>query len=108
MLFSPESMNLFQTREIQLSPTRETRTPYFHLRGSVGSVMAQIQSIHADGSQAGRAAKNYRDDDEISRWCGFRGQTLSDAFSSGSITAAIEDFQKAQAKMSAPPQGRET
>jgi len=101
MLFSPESMEYFQARYSKPDPN-SSEQPYFQLRGSVASVMGQIFSIQNDGSRAGRAAKNHRTSSDIAQWCGFRGQTLEDAFKTGSITAAIEDFQKAQARMVAP------
>jgi hypothetical protein len=100
MLFSPKSMEYFQTRYIKPGPN-SSEQPYFQLRGSVATVMGQILSIQNDGSRAGRAAKNHRDSSDIAEWCGFRGQTLENAFKTGSITAAIEDFQKAQAGMTA-------
>ena len=101
MLFAESSMEYFQTRVIRQKPGAP-ESNYFQLRGTVFSVMGQIQSIHNDGSKPGRYARDHRDPETLRNWCGFRGQTLSDVFSTGSITAAIEDFKKAQSKMVSP------
>lgn len=101
MLFDDSSMGHFQSKVIRQRPGANERT-YFQLKGTVFSVMEIIQAIHADGSTSGRAARDHRDPETLRGWCGFRGQTLSDVFSTGSITAAIEDFKKTQSKMVSP------
>lgn len=101
MLFADSSMARIQSKVIRPSPTATEQT-YFQIKGSVFSVMDTVKAIHADGSKPGRAAAKHRDAEDLRDWCGFRGQTLADAFDTGSITAAIEDFKKAQSKMVAP------
>lgn len=99
MLYSPASMEYFQTKTLRFTP-RDPERAYFQIRGSVATLMEYISAVHADGSKPGKANAEWQG--AGADWAEFRGQSRADALRTGSITAALEDFQKANATLTAP------
>lgn len=100
MLFSETAMQEFQTLQLIPKPGKVPQ-PYFQLKGNIDTIMHKLGILYSDNSRPARAAKNHRTPSEVSGWCGFGEQTLANAIETRNITRAVEEFQKAKARIDA-------